>query len=298
MNPPFATLPNVHLEQGGVYFFKSPIRVTTQLNHELLVVFAVPSIRSCGLVLLDTEMPQKVVEGMFQNLLQKLADEYKVSVTQVNLKVFGQSFRRRRSVHYIESWSLANNVRISVMDIGKNVTRNVMVDCATGRVGVSYAEGFMQEDPAFLSMGSVRLREAVTSVSAEVLILSANRVQRTLAKQAIEERSGYRANCPKNPMQIIALNDFRHFMAEIVLLFDDLEHSELVAMWVANAMKYYPKTVFCWVGRGEPAVDLPTGTRRVSPIEPERIAHFKAALQDVLPQQSWRFGQVIPFQKK
>ncbi|MBI3293150.1 MAG: hypothetical protein HYZ71_00305 [Deltaproteobacteria bacterium] len=298
MNPISAAAPRVNLEQGGVYFFKSPITVTTQLNHEILVVFAVPSIRSCGLVLLEAEMPQRVVEGMFDNLRMKLAEEMKVAHDQIRLKIFGQSFRRRRSLRYVESWSVANQIPITVMDVGKNVTRNVLVDCATGRVGVSYAEGFTQDDPAFLSLGSVRLRETTPAGSHEILVLSTNRVRRTLVKQAIEEHVGYRANCPRNPMQIIALNDFRDFFAGTVFLFDDLDHSELLATWISNAAKYYPKLKFGWVGKDGPPFALPGGSVHLPHVDPEKISGFKGALISLLPKTDAVGGRVIPFQKK
>ena len=290
--------PKVHLENGGVYFFKAPIQVTTQLNHEILVVFAAPAIQSCGLVLMESELPQRVVEGMFDNLLSKITEDFKVASSKINLKLFGTSFRRRRSLRYVESWSLANGIRIAVMDVGKNVTRHVLVDCGTGKVGVSYAEGFTQEDPAFLSLGSVRLRETSPSAHREILVLSSNRVQRTLVKQAVEEHSGYRANCPKNPMQIIALNDFRDFNAETVMLFDDLDHPELIEIWIANAMKFFPSLKFCWVGKVEPLKILPTGTQQLLPAEPNKIMRFKEALVAVLPKSGRSStGQVIPFKK-
>src|SRR3989338_8039517 len=215
MHPPSVTAPQVHLDQGGVYFFKSPIRVTTQLNQELLVVFAAPSIYSCGLVLLDSEMPQQIIEGMFDNILKKL-DELGVPVGSIRIKAIGQSVRRWRSVRHLESWCLSHKVSIGVMDVGKNITRNVIVDCASGRVGVSYAEGYVPYEPVFLDSGSVRLRERSLPKSVEIMVLTDSRVRRALAKQAIEERPGYRANCPSNPIQIIALNDFRGFLAVAV----------------------------------------------------------------------------------
>lgn len=291
------SLTNVQLEQGGVYFFKAPIRVTTRLHQELLIVFTAPSIHSCGLVLLDSEMPQRVVEGMFDNLLKKIVTDLKVTQTDITLKVFGQSFRRRRSVRYIEAWSVANGIKIGVMDVGKNISRHVIVDCGSGRVGVSYAEGFTEEDPAFLTLGSVRLRETIPSHSHEILILTNNRVQRTLAKQAIEENLGFRANCPKNPIQIIALNDFREFAAEVVLVFEDLDQTELISTWMKNASKYYPNLKFCWVGKENAPAWLPENAKKLQPVEPETIALFKTALLGILPESPLALGRVIPFKK-
>ncbi len=298
MNPPNAVAPKVHLEQGGVYFFKAPIAVTTQLNHEVLILFAVPTIHSCGLVLLESEIPQRAVEGMCDSLLKKLSDEMKVPVDRIRLKVFGQSFGRRRSLRYVESWSVANRIPIVAMDVGKSVTRNLLIDCGTGRVGVSYAEGFTENDPAFLSMGSVRLREATPSGSQEILVLATSRVNRTLVKQAIEEIAGYRANCPKNPMQIIALNDFRDFFATGIFLFDDLEHPELIAPWILDAVRYYPHLKFTWIGKSDPTLTLPPGSQTLKLPRPDKIIEFKAALAELLPKPIPIFGRVLPFQRK
>ena len=130
------------------------------------------------------------------------------------------------------------------------------------------------------------------------MVLTDSRVRRALAKQAIEERPGYRANCPSNPIQIIALNDFRGFLAVAVFLFDDLDQSELMATWINNAIKYYPSLRLCWVGKSEPRFTLPDHGFRLPSLEPHKIVEFKAALFEILPVVTPNNGKIIPFKKK
>jgi hypothetical protein len=201
MFPPSSTVPHVQVENSGVYFFRAPLHVTAVLNQEILVVFTVPTIRGCGLVYIDSEMPQRIVEGMLENIFQKLSQDLKIKSDHTQVKIFGQSFRKQRSLSIVRDWLQSKNLSVVAMDVGKRVTRNLIIDCDTGRVGVGYAESYPNEEPPFLSLGTARLRSSMASMSVEVLVLSTNRVTRTLAKQAIDAIAGHRANCPKNPMQ-------------------------------------------------------------------------------------------------
>jgi hypothetical protein len=167
--------------------------------------------------------------------------------------------------------------------VGKNVGRNIAVDCGTGRIGISYAETYLPGFPQLLSRGSARQRLRAGSTESSALILSGNAVLRQLALQTIEELRNWSGSSPHKPEQVLEDQEVKYFPWSWVILFEDLAEDPNLVEWMTKLQKAHPKVQFCWIGMRFPkALETMPGIAMLPPLEPDHVGEFKAYLSALI----------------
>ena len=290
---------SIVLDKPGVYFFAAPAEIKTQIDRELFVVAWMPEQKACGFVLYDPETPLKDLFASLDTVFEKAATTSDRGAPRVVFKVFGLSRRQAKVMTGLSNWLSQIKLKISAQDVGKNVGRNIKVDCKTGRIGISYAEAYLPGFPQLMSRGSARQRLRPSSVKSDVLILSRSAVSRQLALQTIEEQRNWSGSTPHKPEEIIGEQEVQYFPWSWVILFEDLADEPNLMQWVTTIRKAHPKVQFCWIGLRLPK-DLETmpGIAMLPPLEPQHVGEFKAYLAALLalgrPEDN-HWGHVLTF---
>jgi hypothetical protein len=274
---------SIRLENVGTYLFRSPAKVSVQVNHELLVVLTVPFARACGQVLIDINTQPKEFHKLLNTLLERMVADLKIRPQQIRAKVFGMSHFRKSLGTALDEWAKQNEVLIAVRDLGRGTTRSILIKCDDGLVGVTYADRIEMNAPAFLTLGSAKARvkeEKISQTEHRVLILSMNKVRKLLAKQAVEEHAGFEASFPKDAHQFLVKKPGKNFPYSHVLIFDDLENSPTLKTFVKQASAHLPLSSFSWIGENLPG--WASNSRLMPPLEPQTISAFKKSLHVAL----------------
>jgi hypothetical protein len=292
----------VPIERPGVFLFRSPTKVTTRLNQDMLVVLTAPFARACGIALLKVDSTTNEVDSELDMLLHKMVMDLNLRPQEVRAKLFGLSNFRKSLITALEKWSDRNQILIACRDLGRSATRSIVVHCDNGLVGVRYAEPVVlsEDRPEFLAPGSAKQRLLNSEIEHRVLILSANKVWRLLARQAVEEYPGFEATAPNDPHQLMAKNNTKNLRWAHVLIFDDLEGSPLVDKFIQRLSAKLPMNAFSWVGTNTPR--FAPSVRLLPPIEPTTILDFKRSLSAALLTPTVDLGepssQVFSFERK
>jgi hypothetical protein len=289
----------VVIAEAGVFLFRSPTKVSVRVNHDLFIVFTAPFARACGLALVEVDTSPKDMETMVDVLLTTMVKDLNVRPQEVRAKLFGMSNYRKQLMLAFEDWCERNLIIIGSRDLGRGVTRQIIVHCDNGLVGVRYAEPWVDDAPAFLAPGSAKQRSTNLPVEHRVLILSTNKVRRLLAKQAVEEYPGFEGTAPGDPHQFLVARHGKNLKYAHVLFFDDLENSPALKSFIHKMKHAISAHEVSWVGS-----NLPTYAKAfhlLPPLEPETIAQFKRHLNQALSEAGAPGdlpSSVIPFEKK
>ena len=292
--------PYIPITQPGVYLYRAPQNLKFNIFREMVVVLAVPSKEACGIVFYHPESNPKELFSELELLRMKLKTELKVGANEIQAKVFGGALSGAHLIKELKEWAEDTKIKIVATDTGRNVLRTLRLHCDTGKVGVSYAARSVDNPLQFVSTGTARLRNPMTQIHTEVLILSHKAVKRTLAKQAIEEQAAWSASIPADPTLILKNKTPKEFPWSVVLIFDDLKDLDGLANWVKNISAKYSAVQFRWVGPELPSLtkEFPE-LRLLPPIEPELIRDFKAMLQQaVFEHLTHSTSDVLKFPKK
>lgn len=289
-----------HLDKTGSFLFKSPTQVSIQLGSELAILFYLPTKKAYGIALYNPDENLKELQQSLETLYQKMVDTYAIDSSQLHIKIFGLRNGLKSVMEAALDWLKGNHLRITAKDIGANATRKLLIDCESGKVGVSYADA-NPHPLQWIAEGSARNRNPLDTVHAEVLILTDNSVKRTLAKQAIEEERHWTAATPKKPNEIMARKKVEDFPWPVVLLFEDLEDFNLIEAWISRVQLTFPAVQFRWVGTSIPSTLKRTfpELKQLPPLEPELLPEFKQKLTAALFDHSvTHTTSILPFKAK
>jgi len=288
----------IPVEKGGVYLFSAPAKISAQIDRDLLVMFTVPSRKISGAIVFDIQSPIKELIGLLQTLYNKFTDDFKTKSSEIKIKIFGLSVSQKSILATAKKWIDLNDLNLIAEDTGRGVSRELVIDCETGLVGVSYAEGFDRRQ-GLLALGTAAGRNSGEAVQLEVLVLTLNRVHRQLCQQAIEETPQFKATSPASPFDVVMRFDAKNFPWSAVLIFDDIGRGKPVEKWIGEVSQTLPHVKVCWVGKTRPAFGkkLPL----LQPLTPETMKKFKRELGKELAVPTVLAGQtsdVIAFPAK
>ncbi len=273
-------LHSIPLNEEGIYLFKTPTKITAQLNRELLIVICAPSAKSCGAVFFSPESAVKELLNLLNALLLKINADTHTRTEHLRIKAFGMSTLNSGVHEALVHWAKEKKIEISVQDVGKNVVRHVYVECETGRVGVTYAEAFIPKaDGWLLTSGSAQVRKEILANDV-VLVLSQSTVNRQLARQAVEDLSGWQALIADRPFDWITGAHDELFPARAVVFFDDLGKGKPIEKWITNFRKAHPEVAILWVGNKPPR--YAQGLQRLAPLKPQSLGKFKKCVKTEL----------------
>jgi hypothetical protein len=272
---------SVRLESPGIYLFSAPVQAQISIYRETVVILWVAAKKSAGIAILSPESKVEDLRQTLDGLHHKVTQDLGLKDPKIEVKIFGGSMGGKLALQTALHWVEVTTLPLLSRDTGGDHPRNLTVDCATGGVGITYADRTPAE--LFLTLGTARLRNPLDNVQTEVLVLSKNSVKRTLAKQAIEEQPQWSASTPKNPKEILGKTGKIDFPWSIVLLFDDLEEDAACLKWITKMSAQYPSVQFRWVGGSLPsfAKKVPF-LKHLPPVEPVLMPEFKRKIQRAL----------------
>ena len=293
----------IQLNDTGVYIFQSPAKVSAQINKELFIVFSAPSLKATGIIVYKSDMTTKDLYAMLDSLYQQFTSELKAKPSQIKVKLFGLGTPNSSTSHGVRTWVETKKMTITAEDTGRNVSRGLVIDCETGLVGVSYAEGVpagSYADNGFLAPGGAADRETSQEPKQKVLALFNSKVSRQLGRQCLDEYKTFNATVPNKPYDSILQRDVSNFDYSVVLISEDIGAIKPVEMWVKKVFAAYPMTQFIWVGEKFPAAlkKVVKKFRSLPPLKPSELGTFKTALRaeiDSLPPRDMIESSVISF---
>ena len=288
----------INVEGTGTFLFHAPLRVGLKVHTELVITLFVSSNRCCGIVVNDPECDSKELLPSLNRLVEKFAATHPGAPIQV--KLFGGGSHMHGQLDSIRTWIQENGLHIVAEDLGRNTNRNLLVDCGSGRVGVTYTDRGHRDSHLFLSQGTAKTRIASAPTRIRTLVLSNNRVNRLLARQAIEEYPHCFATLNVKPLQFMKEFPTRTFPWNIVILFDDIGWNSVTESWIRNVSGMNADLRFCWVGKQAPLLEYVGELYLISPPNPEQIAEFKREIRRILDLPHHRTShqsEVLPFRK-
>ncbi len=289
---------SIKLSSQGTYIFHESSKLSFSLDRELGIVFVVPTEQIAGVVLYHPDNNLQDLHEMLDSLLSKLTNSLHISTEKILVKVFGLSNIRRVVVETAYKWLKDRNLFIAAEDTGKNYVRQVLVDCATGKVGVSYSTEY-KEIP-YITTRTARDRNPLDEVYAQVLVLSSSPTKRTLAKQSIEEHRNWVAVAPESPRSVFTKKQ-KDTSYAVAVLFDDLNDSpDTITHWVEEAHAAHPELQFRFSGTEIPKyLRHLSYVRQLPPLTPLLLPEFKGILaRAIFDHEVESFGDVIPMKKK
>lgn len=272
---------SIPISYPGAYLYRAPHQLEVCLDKELAVVFTLKGHDSTGLVLFGSELSTKDLLAELELLFSKIKTKLKIHTSDISLKIFGLSHGAYHILEAVQSWAKTLNISISVIEVGKRITRNLSVDCQNGKVGVTYGElNQSQNKLIFLAAGTARNRIPLAKVHNQILILTKNSVQEHIIKAAIEEYPAWAAVTVENTSQFLSSKAYEKSQWSVVLCFEDLRQEKGLEKFLSNVEKSHPSTQIRWVGPSLPDFhkNIP-GLKLLPPMDYELLPDFKKMLK-------------------
>jgi hypothetical protein len=290
---------HIRIEEPGAYLFRAPVKCYVELNREILVTLSAPSQEVTAIAYWKPTQPPRellaTLETLFQRLVAHGADKQRLEA-----RVTGASDGASKLSRGLADWLREHGVPVVAADVGRGVCRTVHVDCANGRIGVSYSESIVPTDAPLLTQGTARRRPGgfdTETPPEPVLLLCANTVQRTLVRQAIEGMAGFRCIAPAVPEAQLS-EDAQRVARRVVLVADALPSVPL-RTWYRAWRESHADGILAISGKAPRTV---LGDVALPPVSPETITAFKDALYRYLHRTEAKpgtaLGTVLPFSKR
>jgi hypothetical protein len=286
--------------EPGVYLFRAPTNVTIEINDQVVVTFLSSYHRAAGIVLAPTHVKRKDLEALLETLLRKMTKEMNPPATDLEVKIFGGREPNTPLLDAADTWVRAQALKLAARDVGRAVSRTLTIECATGKVGVQYAESAVQA--GFLVGGSARQRLRPDGAPSEILVLAENRARQTLARQAIEEHRNCVASVPADPNPTLKKPKFKTAEFNAVLVSEDISARDKAKSFLTELEKQKPLVRKMWSGDTLPSfAGNKCRLRLLPPIDAESIDVFKQELASALSEQlidPANSANVVPFRVK
>jgi hypothetical protein len=167
---------------------------------------------------------------------------------------------------------------VSATALGKNLPNEVLLNCASGKVGIQYQSPLESKEELFLSTGTARSRTSTNPAQARILVLSSLSSIKALAKQCIEEEPQWEAFCESNLKSVHQLFENTKWFA--VLVSNELKEDPKWMPLIKEISQANPKIQFRWVGNDCPKELLnEKNWKTLPPLDPILLPHFKKLLR-------------------
>ncbi|NBX75468.1 MAG: hypothetical protein EBQ92_02860 [Proteobacteria bacterium] len=287
------------LSQSGVYLLSRDKKVSVSLEDFLVITLHSPSSTSTALILQSTAEHR----ADFLNQLDKIYEKYSslsdVDSNLIQSKVFGAGNRFSILLTTLKSWLKRNHIPVVASDLGRALPGELVLEGASGRIGIQYRKNDLEQWGSLLSTGTARDRSSSSASLHQVLVLSKNPVVRTLAQQSIEEESQWSASCPESLGDSTFSNLTKTKWAAVVIS-DELKTENKMMNSLVKYSEANPNVPIAWIG-GE----LPSWKNEISrlrllpPMEPFLIPHFKRILkQSILDSSLSETSETFTFSKR
>lgn len=266
---------HIRIEDPGAYLFRAPVQCSAELNRELLVTLTGPKLELTGIAFWTPAQMPRELTATLETLLERLV-AHGANRKTLEARIAGASDGGTDATRAAAKWFQEQKIKIVAADMGRGVSRTVQVDCATGRLGVSYSESIVPTEAPLLTQGTARRRPGgldAEQTPEPVLLLCANAVQRTLVRQAVEAMTGYRCIAPAVPEAQLG-QDVQGTAKRVVLIADELPSVPL-RTWYRAWRESHTDGILAISGSAPRTV---LGDVKLPPVTPENLAVFKDAL--------------------
>jgi hypothetical protein len=290
----------IPLAMAGVYLYKAGKQVwLDEVNRELVLVLTATQSGVCGVVV----YPHPFVRGELFDLLNalktKICGELGIAASGVTAKIFGCSSGQTNALFATQVWLTDQGFSIAAVDTGRNVTRSVVVDTVSGKVGVRFADAENGLGAGFLKAGTAALRVKTKERSREAVVVTDNRNFATLAAQSLENQRDWTVKILSSADLLQAPKKFRvgwlKTASTIVVLEDVLEAKNLAKTIVALKKKS-PQIQWLWSISDGTEVPLPLNT--VVLPSADDTTSFGTQVNDSLNSLAYSPGTVIKLARK
>lgn len=270
---------SIQINEPGLYLFGSPKKISVSLKGLLVFTLHSPSSSFTGLVVQSPEEHRGDLLYKLDTLWKKYSTLSDVDANSIQGKIFGEGDKFTSLLLTLKGWLARHKIPVLASNVGKLLPDNLVVDCGSGKVGIQYLKSDLSPSSYLISSGTARLRNDSYPIKAEVIILSSNRVTRTLAKQCVEEQPQWSATAPElfNDAFLKKLKEENRW--SVALVFDDLESNPHLSQWIQNLAAFSPSVQFRWIGAQIPYELKSIGDfKQLPPLEPVLIPEFKKSL--------------------
>ena len=266
---------HIRIEDPGAYLFRAPVKCFLELNRELVVTVSAPKLEVTGIAYWTPSQTARELTTAMETLVERLV-AHGADKKLLEARIAGASDGSSETTRAAAQWFQDRKIKVVAADMGRGVSRTVHVDCATGRLGVSYSESVVPTDAPLLTQGTARRRPHGADGEATpetVLLLCANAVQRTLVRQAVEGMTGYRCVAPAVPEAQLG-QDVHGTAKRVVLVADELPTVPL-RTWYRAWRESHADGILAISGSAPRTV---IGDVKLPAVSPENLTAFKDAL--------------------
>ena len=269
----------IQINESGIYLFTSPKKLSVSLKKVLIFTMHSPSSSSTGLVVQSPDEHRGDLLYKLDTLWTKYSKLDDVNTELIEGKIFGEGDKFSSLLLSLKGWLQRHEIPVPASNLGKLLPDHLFLDCASGKVGIQYLKNDGEQASHLISSGTARLRNTANPIRAEVLILSTNRVLRTLAKQCVEEQPHWLATAPENFNESFVKNLKEENRWSVVLVFDDLIARPDLVNWLDGISNHNPNVQFRWVGAQIPhPLKQFKNCKLLPPLEPVLLPEFKKNL--------------------
>ena len=270
----------IPISDPGAYLYQAPHQLQILVDRQLVVIFCLENTGATGVVLFNPERSIKDLLSELEILHLKIKSKLTLKTNQITIKLFGLSAGPRNLLSAIEQWSTSIGIKIIVVEVGQRTIQNILVDCGTARVGVSYGKSKDFGKLIFVSEGTARTRTPLSEVHNNILILTNNAIQRQLTRAAIEEYPAWSAISVDNISKFIQSKPWEKNSWSVILCFADLEKQEGLDKFLKNIRQFRSSTQIRWVGSRLPdySREIPE-LKLLPPMTYELLPDFKKMLK-------------------
>lgn len=240
-------LNHVSLEADVPLLFQAPQRINALINRNLLVTMSCPKEKVVGAYLFTCENHLETLTTGLDILLRKLTETFQLSPSAVQVRVIGLSSPNPILTNALKKWCAEKKVTVIGEDLGRNVQRNIIIDCESGKVGVSYAEASPNEKTVLIADGTAGERSG-SHRPRRALILGESRTGRQMCRQAVESLDTWRATIHERPFDLFVAPKWEDFDFDAVILLADVGEGKPVQKWFTKLIEMYPSSKRIWVG--------------------------------------------------
>jgi len=288
------------LSQSGAYLLSRDKKVSVSLEDFLVITLHSPSSSSTALILQGPGEHRTDFLSHLDKIYEKYTSLSDVDANLIQSKVFGAGNRFSVLLTTLKSWLNRNHIPVVASDLGRALPGDLVLEGASGRIGIQYRKSDWSQLGSLLSTGTARNRSQAKTPLHQVLVLSKSPVVRTLAQQSIEEESEWSASCPDSLDEA----NLSAFLAKTtwaaVIISDELKTETKIMNQVLKYSGAHPTVSFGWIG-----AELPDWKKNFSklsllpPLEPFLIPHFKKILkQSILDSSLSETSETLAFSKR
>lgn len=287
----------IPIQTAGVYIYRAGKQVwLDEVDRQMVVVLACPSKQVAGIIVYPDTFVRGELFDLLNSVRDKLCKELAIPTDAIQGKIFGCSAGQTNALFAAQVWLTDQKFQIAAMDIGRNVTRNLVVDTKSGKVGVRFADAETSLGAGFLKGGTAAHRAGVVAAATErsAIVVTDNKNFGLLASQSLDSAGGWTVKTMTSKELSKAPSKFRLAWLKttnVVVVLEDVLETKNLGRTIIALRKKNPDIHWLWSVADGTSVPLPLDA---IPLPSTDIpAQFARQIGDVLALPRAPIAQVI-----